>query len=260
MNNEIYDALLKRYKNWCASNIGEHEDEIRERRTMCDSIQAYTAQRLTVLNEDDFYGLMAQLWSMAMWGNKHYKTDQIISNNGMPLIRKELTNLLYGKDPIEKRWDRFRENVTGIGPAAMSEILNKLNPAEYILWNQKAVKGFSLLEIPGVPKSLSQIDGKKYAYHSLWDTQIITQCHKWHYMEWQHQLDRCSKKEKQSIMAGTPRDWFSQTATDCRHIYSIAPENSELGRDFLNENITLAEQQILKAGYRLAKVLNDLFG
>ena len=164
MNNEIYDALLKRYKNWCASNIGEHEGEIRERRTMCDSIQAYTAQRLSVLNEDDFYGLMAQLWSMAMWGNKHYKTDQIIGNNGMPLIREELTNLLYGKDPIEKRWDRFRENVTGIGPAAMSEILNKLNPAEYILWNQKAVKGFSLLEIPGVPKSLSQIDGKKYAY------------------------------------------------------------------------------------------------
>ena len=105
-----------------------------------------------------------------------------------------------------------------------------------------------------------KLNGKKYAYHSLWDTQIITQCHKWHYMEWQHQLDRCSKKEKQSIMAGTPRDWFSQTATDCRHIYSIAPENSELGRDFLNENITLAEQQILKAGYRLAKVLNDLFG
>lgn len=101
---------------------------------------------------------------MAMWGNKHYKTDQIIGNNGMQLIREELTNLLYGKDPIEKRWDRFRENVTGIGPAAMSEILNKLNPAEYILWNQKAVKGFSLLEIPGVPKSLSQIDGKKYAY------------------------------------------------------------------------------------------------
>lgn len=105
-----------------------------------------------------------------------------------------------------------------------------------------------------------KLNGKKYTYHSLWDTQIITQCHKWHYMEWQHQLDRCSKKEKQSIMAGTPRDWFSQTATDCRHIYSIAPENSELGRDFLNENITLAEQQILKAGYRLAKVLNDLFG
>lgn len=179
MNNEIYDALLKRYKNWCASNTEEHEGEIRERRTMCDSIQAYTAQRLSVLNEDDFYGLKAQLWSMAMWGNKHYKTDQIISNNGMPLIREELTNLLYGKDPIEKRWDRFRENVTGIGPAAMSEILNKLNPTEYILWNQKAVKGFVCLRFPVCRNRLAKSTERNtltFARRgvSLWPTRVNT--------------------------------------------------------------------------------------
>ena len=51
---------------------------------------------------------MASLWSMGMWGNKHYKIDQIIETNGMNLIRKELTELLYGNSTIGKRWDDFR--------------------------------------------------------------------------------------------------------------------------------------------------------
>lgn len=103
-------------------------------------------------------------------------------------------------------------------------------------------------------------NGKKRMYHSVWDSGIIEAQHRWYYTEWQQQLDRCSKKEKREIMAGTPRDWFHETAVDCRGIYEMAPPGSELGRDFINETAPLVERQILKAGYRLAKVLDDLFG
>lgn len=99
-----------------------------------------------------------------MWGNKHYKVDQMISENGMEVIRKQFINLMYGKDSIEKRWDSFRNNVKGIGPATMSEVLNKLAPEEYVLWNTKALNGFNLLEIPNVPKTNGLIDGKRYDY------------------------------------------------------------------------------------------------
>ena len=105
-----------------------------------------------------------------------------------------------------------------------------------------------------------KINGKEYSYHNVWDAQVIEQTHKWHYMEWQHQLDRCSKADKEYIAKGNPRDWFHQTAVDCRVIYDMAPAGSEQGKDFLNEAHPIAEKQILKAGYRLAKVLNDLFG
>ena len=54
--------------------------------------------------------------------------------------------------------------------------------------------------------------------------------------------------------------WFHQTAVECRDIYALAPPGCELGRDFINAASPRVERQILRAGYRLAKVLNDLFG
>lgn len=164
MNSERYDALLKRYKNWCVANSERLKQDIQERRLYCEKVQSYTEGRLSSLTEEDFYNLMSSLWAMSMWGNKHYKIDQIIENNGMTLIRKELKNLLYGKDGVEKRWDSFRDNIKEVGPAAMSEILTKFAPDKYILWNAKAQTGFNLLEIENVPKTSSLIDGKRYAY------------------------------------------------------------------------------------------------
>ena len=102
--------------------------------------------------------------------------------------------------------------------------------------------------------------GKKTTYHALWDSRLINEKHRWHYTEWQQQLDRCSKEEKAKIAAGTPREWFHETAVDCRYLYDIVKPDDELGPDYLNANIELAEKQILKAGYRLARVLNELFG
>lgn len=102
--------------------------------------------------------------------------------------------------------------------------------------------------------------GTQYTYHRVWDSEIIDQNHRWGYMEWAHQLDRCSKKEIKEIASGTPREWFHQTAVDSRIIYEWASPDEELGRDFLNTSIFLAESQILKAGYRLAGLLNALFG
>ena len=94
----------------------------------------------------------------------------------------------------------------------------------------------------------------------MWDSRLINEKHRWHYTEWQQQLDRCSKEEKAKIAAGTPREWFHETAVDCRYLYDIVKPDDELGPDYLNANIELAEKQILKAGYRLARVLNELFG
>lgn len=120
----------------------------------------------------------------------------------------------------------------------------------------------SHVSYPGINASYKiKLNNKELKYHSVWDTFIIETNHKWYYTEWQQQLDRCSKKEKQALAAGEPRDWFHETAVRCKVIYDWAPAGSVLtGRDFLNMAEPLAEEQILKAGYRLAKVLNELFG
>lgn len=102
--------------------------------------------------------------------------------------------------------------------------------------------------------------GGTNTYHAVWDSYLINEIHRWHYTEWQQQLDRCTPEEKAAMAAGTPRDWFNQTAADCRYIYDEVKPEQELGVDFVNANIGLAEKQILKAGYRLANILNELFG
>lgn len=105
-----------------------------------------------------------------------------------------------------------------------------------------------------------ELYGKKVSYHTVWDSNVLEQPHKWYYKEWQHQLDRCSKKEKKAIAAGTLREWFHENAVDSRVIYELAQPGSKLGKDFMNTVHPIAERQILRAGYRLASILNQLFG
>ena len=107
------------------------------------------------------------------------------------------------------------------------------------------------------------LDGQKYSYHSVWDDQIISRSHRWGYMEYAHQLDRCTKKEIKEIASGSVRDWFHENAETSRHIYELVGPKQKLDKNetksFINRTHEMAERQIQRAGYRLAKVLNDLF-
>ena len=115
----------------------------------------------------------------------------------------------------------------------------------------------------GIDTKFSMFLGARgVTYHSVWDATVVDE-HKWGYLEWAHQLNRLPKDKIAKITAGTPRDWFRQTALDCRLIYDWVKPGQKLEgtgyRDFINKALPLAESQIQKAGYRLAKVLNDLF-
>ena len=105
---------------------------------------------------------------------------------------------------------------------------------------------------------------RRYTYHSVWDTQIFERRNRWHYMEYAHQLDRCSKKEIQAICTGSIQDWFEQNARETKDIYALVKPGRKLDKaattTFLNRAQPIAERQVLMAGYRLAKVLNELFG
>jgi hypothetical protein len=106
------------------------------------------------------------------------------------------------------------------------------------------------------------INGKKTTYHSVWDGNTVD-VHKWGYMEWVHQMNRLDREQIKKITAGTHRDWFHENALDSRVIYEWAGPDTKLAgndyKDFINKAAPLAESQIQKAGYRLAKLLNDIF-
>lgn len=122
----------------------------------------YTYNKIIEMNTEEFYEYISKLWAMIIWGNKHYIIDKYILDNGFENLKKSIANLLYGKKPIEQRWDIFKEKIKGFGPAMMSELLCYTNPNEYMIWNSTAVTAYKNLGIRNIPKHNYQLTGKKY--------------------------------------------------------------------------------------------------
>lgn len=100
----------------------------------------------------------------------------------------------------------------------------------------------------------------RFNIHSVWDNEIITTARIWSVGEWAAELDRATQAEKRAMTAGTPRDWLHDNALTCEVQFEWAKPEARLGQDFLNRAVLLVERQILHAGYRLARLLNELFG
>ena len=120
------------------------------------------------------------------------------------------------------------------------------------------------VKFPGQKSFNVVFNGKTCSYHSMWDEGILSAAHKWQYLEFAHQLDRLSPKEIRAVSAGTPRDWFHENAVENRVIYEMAYPNQKFskveGKWVVNAAHPIAEKQLQRAGYRLARILNELFG
>ncbi len=143
------------------NEAGEFNDIV-ERNERKNYYQSYNKDRLINMSSEEFYEYIEKLWAMLIWGNKKYKIDQLIEDNGFEKLKKEISNLLYGNDSIETRWDNFKQEVKGIGPAMMSELLCYVHPNECMLWNRTANTAYHVLEIEDVPNHYYQLTGKKY--------------------------------------------------------------------------------------------------
>ena len=95
--------------------------------------------------------------------------------------------------------------------------------------------------------------------HSIWDSGLIENAHKWTYSEWVDQVDTYSKYLDRKIAEGNPETWAKETYEVCKEIYDATPVGSKLSYDYVSEWTETIEQQLLRGGLRLASVLNDIF-
>lgn len=109
--------------------------ERQDRITLFQKLMSKSA--LKNLSEKDFSRIIVSLWASKIWGNKQYLVNKILSENGLPKIKLELEELLYGKDPLNKRFERFKQTIKGLGPSSITEILVFVFPDKYCLWNEK---------------------------------------------------------------------------------------------------------------------------
>ncbi len=95
--------------------------------------------------------------------------------------------------------------------------------------------------------------------HAVWDSDLVEASHRWSYTEWQQQIDRASEEEIAAIQCGTPRDWLLQTHALCTPIYDRTPAGTKISYDYIAAATPTIEQQLLRGGLRLARLLNTLY-
>jgi hypothetical protein len=106
--------------------------------------------------------------------------------------------------------------------------------------------------------------GQKTNLHSVFDSKMIESSRRWGYQEWVEQLDRKDRKFKKAAAQGSYEDWFMGTVNNAAEIYDYVERQDEaepnLSYQFVYDFSPMLEESLTLGGYRLAYVLNTIFG
>lgn len=100
---------------------------------------------------------------------------------------------------------------------------------------------------------------KKIKYHAFWDAYCMDQRYVGGFLEVAYMIDTCTKEEIAGIQEGSIEDWMHATAVDCRDLYDIE-DGATVDRIYVIDKAELAVRQVRNAGYRLAALMNRIFG
>ena len=97
--------------------------------------------------------------------------------------------------------------------------------------------------------------------HTAWDNNILQRKFKREaYREYADYLNTLSKKQIKKAANGWVEDWLEDAGRDIRPSLDWGiSKGSKLGGEFDKKALPLAELELQKAGYRLAKYLNTVF-
>ena len=95
--------------------------------------------------------------------------------------------------------------------------------------------------------------------HSVWDSNIIESAHRWSHSEWQEQIDRVGRKQKRAMAQGRPVDWIEECVTLAADVYARSTTGENLSYDYVAYYAPVIEEQLLKAGVRLATLLEEIY-
>lgn len=104
------------------------------------------------------------------------------------------------------------------------------------------------------------VGGENTSYHHVWDASVSTLNPGLNYDGYRALFDTMSPEQQKAVSDGTVEDWILDVASKSHVIYDWARPGDELGTDFLVKHRDLPEGMVAVAGYRLARLLNDLFG
>jgi S1/P1 Nuclease len=96
--------------------------------------------------------------------------------------------------------------------------------------------------------------------HSVWDDKLV-EFQKLSYTEYATALDHTTKQQRQVLQSQPMEQWFFESYQIAGQLYSeITQPDQKLSYKYNYDHIETMNQQLLKAGIRLAGLLNTIFG
>lgn len=122
--------------------------------------------------------------------------------------------------------------------------------------------GFSKKDYPEYRYSLRR-NGKPYKMHGFWDGSPGFQRKGWTYEKYTATIDKLTPKQvKKIIKKGDLEYWGKDIIKQAHRAYVITPANKDIAKLTTEEKaevLSLTDEMVLKAAYRLAWVLNEIF-
>ncbi len=100
--------------------------------------------------------------------------------------------------------------------------------------------------------------GKSSNLHRLWDSDMINSS-QFSYTELAQNLPLISSEALEQMKRSSLSFWLSETHELTKRVYEGLPEKPNLGYKYQYENFNLIRLQLLRAGVRLASILEDIF-
>ena len=102
--------------------------------------------------------------------------------------------------------------------------------------------------------------GQKSSFHSLWDSALLREKAGWTYEDWRLYLDTWTSDERSATVKGGFREWLIDCAVMSEPAFEWwTPGASYDESYYTGEIVQLSHTLVIKAAYRLAEQLNEIF-
>ena len=121
--------------------------------------------------------------------------------------------------------------------------------------------GFPKKEFPHYRYSIYK-NGKKVKYHGFWDGSPGFTRKNWTFERYAAEVDKVTPKQKKKWVKGSIERWGRDIIKQAHRCYKITPAGTDIAHlteEQKKQVLELADEQAMKAAYRLAHTLNTIF-
>lgn len=202
-----------------------------------------------------YYASWMDYWRNCPGFEATSKTHAVPVDETFHHLRKDEKNAVYHIIRIQKRmkkYDKMQDSLVRDNLKYLIHLVGDMHCPSHTRYEKTPeYKSYSFL-----------MGGKKTGSHHFWDSSLSTFHKGWRCEDYYRNLDKATEEQIAEICKGTPEEWAHENALAMRETFALLPKGGEFND--IPETVKarmkeLSEAQAVKAGYRLAAILNAIF-